>query len=220
VPFSIADLGLSGKCRHWLGKQDIVVQDAYYQKASYPWFLKPRMLAEAPFKQACWLDLDCEMVADCSDIFDYAKPGKLGLTVCVDTRLLNHYPPSSYNQMGINEGDSVANPSWTGSNQSAPYWWATGVVLRDGPTELLDRWLERTEKERERGDQEALRGLLDDYPSLHKDIWPLPPAFQWLRKAPRPHPYPRIIHWTGKRGKKFIRLHRFSPTMKANGLPW
>ena len=44
------------------------------------WFYKLHAVIEAPEKRVAWLDVDCEILTDISDVFDLVKPNTIGLT--------------------------------------------------------------------------------------------------------------------------------------------
>ena len=41
------------------------------------WFYKPLALAKTPNIKKCWIDLDCEIMENISDIFKYTRPDKI-----------------------------------------------------------------------------------------------------------------------------------------------
>ena len=59
-----------------------------------------------------------------------------------------------------------------------------------------------------RGDQEMLYHLV--HKDNHEQIQELPQEYQWLRislNRGKDSPNKKIIHWTGPKGKRFIREH-------------
>ena len=44
------------------------------------WFYKLHAVIDAPEKRVAWLDVDCEILTDISDVFDLVKPETIGLT--------------------------------------------------------------------------------------------------------------------------------------------
>ena len=44
------------------------------------WFYKLHAVIDAPEKRVAWLDVDCEILTDISDVFDLVKPDTIGLT--------------------------------------------------------------------------------------------------------------------------------------------
>ena len=44
------------------------------------WFYKVEAVMNAPSKSVCWLDVDCEILTDISDVYNLVPPGMIGLT--------------------------------------------------------------------------------------------------------------------------------------------
>ena len=44
------------------------------------WFYKLHAVIDAPEKRVAWLDVDCEILTDISDVFNLVKPDTIGLT--------------------------------------------------------------------------------------------------------------------------------------------
>ena len=87
-------------------------------------------------------------------------------------------------------------------------WWATGVIVVNDRPELLEHWNNMLLKTAIRGDQEMLYELVGNKP--HEQIQELPQDYQWLRislNKGKDSPTKKVIHWTGPKGKKFIREH-------------
>ena len=139
------------------------------------WFYKLHAVIEAPEKRVAWLDVDCEILTDISDVFDLVKPDTIGLT-----------------------------RDWVRDD-----WWATGVIVVNDRPSLLETWNNRLNKgDGIRGDQEALKDLVGRH--THPQITELQQEYQWLRislNKGRNSPDKKVIHWTGPKGKKFIREH-------------
>ena len=71
----IADFGMMNY------PDDFTYVDMSQNKAE-GWFKKPSSLikvAELGFNKVCWLDTDCQVLEDISDIFNYAESDKLGM---------------------------------------------------------------------------------------------------------------------------------------------
>lgn len=78
----VADFGMSSKVKATIDA-DIIPVCRFTDVIRYPWFLKPKALLECAddFDQVCWLDVDCQVLKPCTEIFDqYIKEGKLALT--------------------------------------------------------------------------------------------------------------------------------------------
>ena len=82
------------------------------------------------------------------------------------------------------------------------------IVVNDRP-DLLYEWNNRLLAGDDiRGDQEALKDLVGS--NTHPQITELPQEYQWLRislNKGKDSPNKKVIHWTGPKGKKFIREH-------------
>jgi hypothetical protein len=79
--------------------------------------------------------------------------------------------------------------------------YATGLVCTH-TKEMLIQWKNECELFVHRGDQEALEKIKKSL-KLHT----LPIEYQWLRIGPKPTKNVKAIHWTGPKGKKYIREH-------------
>lgn len=100
------------------------------------WYYKPRAIKECPGDQVCWIDVDCEILADISDVFELTKK-----------------------DIGVTE-DFCRTRSWN------PYGLlplATGVCCFNSKNQLLDDWIKESESRQHRGDQEALNHLLKNH---------------------------------------------------------
>ena len=139
------------------------------------WFYKVQAVMDCPSKSVCWLDVDCQILTDISDVFNLVPPGMIGLT------------------RDIVRGN----------------WWATGVIVVNDRPSLLEHWDRRLNADDGiRGDQEALYELVGN--KEHEQIQELPQDYQWLRislNKGKDSPTKKVIHWTGPRGKQFIRDH-------------
>ena len=137
------------------------------------WFHKLHCVINAPEKRVAWLDIDCEILTDISDVFDLVPPDTIGLT------------------RDIVRGN----------------WWATGVIVVNDSPNLLNLWDMRLQKnDGVRGDQEALYDMINTNP--HEQIIELPQDYQWLRlsfRKGRDSPTKKVIHWTGPKGKEYIK---------------
>ena len=178
VEVGVMDFGMSPALRGRL-------EDNYPAKFSRPfngtkarkigWFYKVQAVMDCPSKSVCWLDVDCEILTDISDVYNLVPPGMIGLT-----------------------------RDWVRGN-----WWATGVIVVNDRPSLLEHWDRRLNADDGiRGDQEALYELVGN--KEHEQIQELPQDYQWLRislNKGKDSPTKKVIHWTGPRGKQFIRDH-------------
>ena len=178
VRIGVMDFGMSPACRGRL-------EDNYPVEFSRPfngttarkkgWFYKVQAVMEAPSKSVCWLDVDCQILTDISDIFELVPPGKIGLTrdiargnwwatgvIVVNDRpsLLEHWDRrlNPIPNDGI-RGDQEALKEIVGTNPHEQ--------IQELPIEY--QWLRL---------------------SLHKGI---------------DNPNKKVIHWTGPKGKEHIR---------------
>ena len=79
----IMDFGMSPACR---GR----INDRYPVEFSRPfngtgpkklgWFYKVEAVIKSPSQSVCWLDVDCEILSDVSNIFELVPKGMIGLT--------------------------------------------------------------------------------------------------------------------------------------------
>jgi hypothetical protein len=143
------------------------------------WFLKPYALKAAHnigYEQVCWLDNDLELLDNIDDIFDHS------LASCVG--------------MSIDEW-AIKRSSYT--------VWNSGVVLSSNAHNLLQRWAMRAHTMKERGDQEALAHIANVDESVRSHIYTLPAKYNWQRLMGEPTEDVKVRHWTGPKGKKYIR---------------
>ena len=72
----VADFGLSERWHNWVkGKVNKIMKYPPHHK--YNWFWKPHVLYRAPYEKKCWIDLDCEVMENISDIFDHFEKDKI-----------------------------------------------------------------------------------------------------------------------------------------------
>ena len=72
----ICDFGMTEDWAKWAEKHcDVFIRFPVRKECS--WFYKPLALAKAPHLKKCWIDLDCEILENISDIFDYTAPDKI-----------------------------------------------------------------------------------------------------------------------------------------------
>ena len=148
------------------------------------WFNKPQSLFDAIrtlADQICWLDTDCEVLADISGIFDYIENNRLAM---------------------------VEDVPW--SKRRGEKWHNSGVVALKNPIPFpLYEWVERTNKYPEVGDQEVLHKWIGNNPLKRMQfITDLPREYNVLRLDyldGTNHKDPKINHWTGRKGKDHIR---------------
>lgn len=190
---TVADFGMDKKWAEWTKKN--VNTFLVYPSLSKPgkeicsWFNKPNTLIKAPYEYKCWIDIDCEVLTNISEIFDFVDGTNIAFT---------------------NDPCRTREPDDPNTK-----WYATGVnVVKDVPSllKVWDRWClpqnygikgGRTC----RGDQEVLHKLLT-HCDWSKSIVEMPMEYQWLRiqlARGEDNPNKKIIHWTGPSGKAHIR---------------
>jgi hypothetical protein len=143
------------------------------------WFKKPKAMMHCPAKKTVWIDTDCQVKCDISDIFDLLVPGKL----CM-----------------------VEDKPWTA--RRGERWYNSGVVGFADKPRVLFEWAKRVQDNPEVGDQETLHAMLDPIGQLTY-IEPLPNEYNWLRlqieNDGQPADEAKVVHWTGQKGKDRIR---------------
>ena len=172
---------LSHKTYRWINDNADYFKQ-YDKHKKFPWFLKPKVILDCPFEYVCWVDIDCEVLKNIEDIFDYCEDGKIGLTKDVCRKINNEY------------------------------CFATGVIaIKNYPykSPLLKKWDLEIKDTDLRGDQEVLHNILENEPLLKNEINIMPIEYQWLRllidNRKEDNPKKKIMHWTGALGKDYIR---------------
>ena len=150
------------------------------------WFQKPQAMVDAikVADKICWLDTDCEVRADLSDIF---------------------------NQLDTNKLSMVEDAPW--STRKHERWHNSGVVAFEGSPGILSHWAREANALMEDrgsmyGDQDMLHELVREGLSREIHIRTLSKTWNTLRldlidgTAPKDI---KIMHWTGRKGKEEIR---------------
>ena len=146
----------------------------------YGWFRKPLSMWKSPSHKTVWIDLDCEIKDNISNIFDLLEPNKLAM---------------------------VEDKPWT--KRRGHKWHNSGVVgFIDKPI-ILSQWCGAVRKyyKQEAGDQEVLDKILTPITKLTY-IKDLPNEYNVLRLQTELDEYKgpiKVMHWTGKKGKDKIR---------------
>lgn len=175
----ICDFGMDNGWSEWAEKRaDHFIKYPKHHKCS--WFHKPQTLIDAPYEYKCWIDVDCEVLADISDIFDYVDGTNMGITDDPCRR------------------KEVPNEKWH----------ATGVVVVKDTPDILKIWTEWCNNGWLRGDQEVLHNLVHVQPHQLDNLVEMPMEYQWLRilvAKGQDNPNKKIMHWTGPTGKEIIK---------------
>lgn len=145
------------------------------------WFNKPDALIESTKygEYICWLDIDCHIHSNIEDIFNYVEDEKLAM---------------------------VEDVPW--SSRTREKWHNSGVVAFRNNPQILQLWVNYIGKLAQRGDQEVLHQILMALKNINNFITDLPREYNTLRldlldgTAPK---NPKIMHWTGPKGKDKIR---------------
>jgi hypothetical protein len=133
-------------------------------------------------EKVCWIDTDCEVVANIEDIFTRTVFGKLAM---------------------------VEDRPWTLRRPDMGRWYNSGVVAVNGTPNILKAWADECIRNPVQGDQEVLY-LMMNGDEIYKMtcIEPMPHHYNTLRldyidgiNVGKP----RIIHHTGKVGNETIR---------------
>lgn len=173
IPLMIMDFGMEGSLYPEMRKS--------VRTTDKGWFKKPSaMVVASKFAdQVCWLDTDCEVLGDISDIFSYIKPQKLSM---------------------------VVDQPW--SERRGGTWHNSGVVAFEGIPQVLKDWQEWCAHTPIQGDQETLHAMLDSPLKRMVHIEDLPNKYNVLRiqHIDKTVPAnPLVYHWTGQKGKEHIR---------------
>lgn len=145
------------------------------------WFKKPAAMIEASkvSEKVCWIDTDCEILGDLSDIFNHVYPNKLSL---------------------------AEDKPW--SARRGEIWHNSGVVAFEGRPPILELWAKTVRTNPLIGDQEVLHNIVREGLNRQIHISTLPSDFNWLRlmlKDGVDSKTKKIMHWTGRAGKQHIR---------------
>ena len=142
------------------------------------WFKKPLTMLKCPAKKTVWIDLDCEIREDVSDIFDLLVPDKLNM---------------------------VEDKPWSWRGQQL--WHNSGVVGFIDKPPILHQWVKTVRDNPRYGDQEMLHMMLDPIGKI-THINDLPNPYNVVRLQVDTDGYTgriKIMHWTGAKGKIMIR---------------
>ena len=145
------------------------------------WFKKPKamIIASAFADKVCWLDTDCEIKADISDIFNHIEPNKLA--------------------MGVDH-------PWT--KRTGQKWHNSGVVAFQHTPGILHDWAKEVSVNPKDGDQQVLHHMIKDGMKRLIHITDLPQKYNTLRLDVMDNNVPedmKVMHWTGYKGKDHIR---------------
>lgn len=174
TPVIIADFGLSDKAKQWCSNKGLEIQKITGKAG---WYMKPSALRQIkPESKRVWVDVDCEVVKDCTEIFEYIEKDKL---TCSTDR---HHSWGCKFQTGVVGvmGDPDILQKWEASclNPKGPYGRGDQELLWELTTKIGDKNIKELPEKFNWLRMSLLKGEDD------KDK--------------------RIIHWTGEEGKKII----------------
>ena len=142
------------------------------------WFKKPLSMLKCPAKKTVWIDLDCEIREDISDLFQKLVVNKLSM---------------------------VEDKPWTKRRQEL--WHNSGIVgFIDKPV-ILYKWVEAVKDNPQVGDQEVLHSILNPITKIG-NINDLPNEYNVMRLQTELDNYNgpiKVMHWTGPKGKEKIK---------------
>ncbi len=178
--------------KNQLGKETTFSQDSIslYESQSLDkrlcWHQKPLAMLETPYLHTLWLDLDCEVRACLSPLFEQIV-NKDAILICpehidIQERLRK--------QGELAEDEFIFNSGVIGFTKGSSY---------------ILQWAQSTLKEASHhlGDQNLLSKLL----YIHKwQVEPLDPLYNWHGSIYEIPPQVKIIHWAGETGKLLLSL--------------
>jgi len=186
IPIHIIDIGLSDPMISMIKSHGVKITKLEPQENLYAWFNKPWCLELTESDKTLWLDVDCQIVKSIDDIWDLSpKSNTIGL--CPD-------------------------PVMRRQGKEHDYTLNSGVMLYENlESGFIGRWKKEIITLDYRGDQEALRGLIQWNKVMRTEmleLYELPQIYNWLRlmyMRNEDHHDKRVIHWTGQTGKNILR---------------
>jgi len=169
----ICDFGMTEDWSKWAEKHcDQFIKFPIRDECS--WFYKPLALAKANYEKKCWVDLDCEVMENISDIFDYTAPDKIA---CAN---------DPYHSWGCRWQTGVFAVE---NNSKLLEVWAHRCInlTNRGDQEILWDIVKDT-------GMQHISQIPDEYNWLRRDV-------ETQREWRTP---PKVIHWTGAKGKEII----------------
>ena len=178
---SLANFGVSDECMKWAKDSGWFHSIGEMERRHVPkgWFMKPGAMLGSPYKEICWIDTDCEVCGDVTEIFDLVEPNKIAM---------------------------VVDEPWTKRQGEKQH--NSGIVAFKGKPPILRDWAEQVMLQPERGDQETLHAMTNPILKM-AHITDLPNKFQYLRLQFHDGDEvadKRVVHWTGDKGNEHIRM--------------
>lgn len=180
----VCDFGMEREMVDYVNGLDYNITLIETKSNAKGWFKKPlAMLQVAELShKSCWIDTDCEVFADISDIFDYTSINKISM--CEDR-------------------------PWTKRRGHHGVWYNSGVVAFEGKPNILKVWAEQCINNPIQGDQETLYAMMGGDEIMKMSIIsPLPHGYNTLRLDYQDGiavKNPMIVHHTGAKGKNYIK---------------
>jgi hypothetical protein len=177
------DLGMSSACRNKLERKykqvwfsEVIDGHIPLHEKKIGWYYKIHCVKESPEQSVVWVDSDCQILTDISDIFHLVPSGQIGLT--------KDWGRSNWWATGVivvNDRPSLLDT------------WHERLWTPDEYGELI------------RGDQEALNDLIgtgehEQIVELPQEYQWLRASLNRGIKSDNV----KVIHWTGPAGKRFI----------------
>lgn len=210
LPVAFLDFGLSLSFKRWCAHKGILVEPrsienpaskfevepglAHVWESLYgpkelwiarrAWFQKPVGLCQTPFQRTLWIDLDCEIFASLTSLFDdFAE---------AEVAMVPELAESRQAQMAL------------GLIQPDQQLYNSGVILYTRGSPIIEKWAEDAQADSAffMGDQDVLAQTL--FKNQLK-ITDLPRKYNWRLSEG----YQReavILHWTGVFGKRQLKL--------------
>lgn len=181
IPLLIADMGMTEEMVTWARLNSQGIMNAAHLPLK-GWMKKPHVIANSPGTRTVWMDTDCEVRADISEIFMRLVPDKLLM---------------------------AEDRPWT--QRRGEKWHNSGVVGIHGHPDICYEWARQvTAKQNEiNGDQEVLHWMMGgDAIRRLKYIEDLPSKYNTLRldiDDGRNTKGVAVMHWTGEKGNNEIR---------------
>ncbi len=176
-PIVFSDFGLTEAGLKTVRKYVDAVMDLT-KSSEKGWFKKPLSMLSCPSKKTVWIDMDCEIREDISNIFKLLVPNKLSM---------------------------VEDKPWTKRRQEL--WHNSGIVgFIDKPV-ILAQWAQQVKAKPEVGDQEVLHSMLNPITKIGV-INDLPNEYNVMRLQTELDSYVgpiKVMHWTGAKGKEKIK---------------
>ncbi|HEX2579368.1 MAG TPA: hypothetical protein VHK67_03080 [Rhabdochlamydiaceae bacterium] len=172
------------------------------------WFYKPFALRQTPFDETIWIDLDCEITAPLTPLFQKIHThSKMALALERSVRRNPDPSGAGQDELFIQEAEGdVKSPASlnrrrTPSTEEEVY--NSGVIAYHRTSPLLDHWIDLTLRHNDRflGDQDVLTFIINNE---NIEVTELPSKYNWVVHDGINFEA-IILHWAGQWGKDVIR---------------